>query len=111
MIYDIYIYCLFISLYYFINIFFLFIIEQGAAWFKSFGGTEEGDDSLDFLNLKRKPFREMIIQNTTTIFDFRMYLFARQCQLLFRLDKPAELCQRAKLFISSFSMTLTDYKV
>jgi len=53
----------------------------------------------------------MIIQNTTTIFDFRMYLFARQCQLLFRLDRPAELCQRAKLFISSFSMTLTDYKV
>ncbi|ORX47606.1 hypothetical protein BCR36DRAFT_584698 [Piromyces finnis] len=86
------------------------LVEQGAAWFKSFGGTEEGDDSLDFLNLKRKPFREMIIQNTTTIFDFRMYLFARQCQLLFRLDKPTELCQRAKLFISSFSMTLTDYK-
>lgn len=86
------------------------LVEQGAAWFKSFGGTEEGDDSQDFLNLKRKPFREMIIQNTTSIFDFRMYLFARQCQLLFRLDRPAELCQRAKLFISSFSMTLTDYK-
>ena len=54
----------------------------------------------------------MILQNTITIFDFRIYLFARQVQLLFRVvNGPHEICNRAKQFIYSFARTIQEYKV
>jgi hypothetical protein len=76
------------------------------------GGTDSGDDSNDLLNINLKPYRDMILQNTITIFDFRIYLFARQVQLLFRLvNGPHEICHRAKQFIYSFASTIQEYKV
>ncbi|KAJ3063906.1 hypothetical protein HDU98_000341 [Podochytrium sp. JEL0797] len=93
--------------------FFQNLQEQGAPWFQSFGGSSPGDDSHDFLDLKRKPYRDMILQNTITIFDFRIYLFARQIELLFKSPSLAvgvvEACVRAKKFISLFAMTLHEY--
>ncbi|KAJ3330124.1 hypothetical protein HDU76_006387 [Blyttiomyces sp. JEL0837] len=71
--------------------FFQNLLEQGAPWFQSFGGTDSGDDRNDVLNVALKPYRDMILQNTIRIFDFRIYLFARQVQLLFKLpDGPNE---------------------
>ncbi|TPX32716.1 hypothetical protein SmJEL517_g04249 [Synchytrium microbalum] len=84
--------------------------NQGAAWFKAFGGTDIGDDSEDIFNLKRKPYRDLILQTNCTIFDFRIYLFGRQCQMLVKLNMPTEICQRAKVFISMFSRTLREYQ-
>ncbi|KAJ3213266.1 hypothetical protein HDU67_003109 [Dinochytrium kinnereticum] len=92
--------------------FFQNLIEQGAPWFQTFGGTDPGDDSNDILNTSIKPYRDMILQNTISIFDFRAYLFARQAQLLFKLaNGPHIICQRAKIFIASFAKTLQEYKV
>lgn len=92
--------------------FFQNLREQGAPWFTTFGGTDSGDDSNDILNINLKPYRDMILQNTITIFDFRIYLFARQVQLLFRVvNGPHEICNRAKQFIYSFARTIQEYKV
>lgn len=89
--------------------FFQTLEEQGAPWFKKFGATEEGDDNPDIFRLN-KPYRERIIQNSISIYDFRMYLFSRQCTLLNILKNPVEICLRAKSFVSSFSRTLKDYR-
>lgn len=89
--------------------FFQTMAEQGAPWFKKFGATEQGDDSPLIFHLS-KNYRERIIQNTISIYDFRMYLFYRQCHILNLLQRPVEICLRAKLFISTFSRTINDYK-
>lgn len=36
-----------------------------------------------------KPYREMVLQNNISVFDFRCYIFARQAALLLRLGKPS----------------------
>ncbi|KAJ3124288.1 hypothetical protein HK100_011288, partial [Physocladia obscura] len=90
--------------------FFQNLQEQGAPWFQSFGGIEPGDDSHNILDLTRKPYHDMILQNTITIFDFRVYLFARQISLLLQLPNGiVEACLRAKKFVGSFSRTLNEY--
>jgi trafficking protein particle complex subunit 10 len=85
--------------------------EQGAPWFKKFGGTEHADDNQDVFKLSNKNYRDLIIQNGISIFDFRMYLFSRQIALLAIQKSPIEICRRSNLFISSFSRTLYEYRV
>ena len=41
------------------------------------------------LDTERKPFRELILENNISAFDFLCYVFARQVSLLLRLAKPA----------------------
>ncbi|TPX47396.1 hypothetical protein SeMB42_g03332 [Synchytrium endobioticum] len=84
--------------------------DQGTPWFKSFGATESGDDSEDVCNLQRKSYRELILQTNCTIFDFRCYLFGRQCQLLIKLNNPTEIGHRAKTFVTTFARTLREYQ-
>lgn len=80
-------------------------------WFRKFGATDPGDDSANILNYNYKSYREAIYQNSNTIFDFRIYLFARQCHLLIRLEQPLQFLTRAHSFINTFSQTLKEYKV
>ncbi|KAJ1546844.1 hypothetical protein HK096_004628, partial [Nowakowskiella sp. JEL0078] len=91
--------------------FFQTLLEQGAPWFQKFGGTDPSDDSDDIFNLKKKPYRELITQNRISIFDFRIYLFSRQCQILLKLFRPVEICQRAKKFITDLARSLHEYQV
>ena len=86
-------------------------LEQALPWFKKFGGTLDGDDSGNILDFTKKNYRQDIYQNSTTIFDFRIYLFARQCALLKRLQQPLQFLTRCLDFINSFSKTLNEYKV
>ena len=85
--------------------------EQGAPWFRTFGGTNPGDDSADILNIRRKPYRDLIAENKTSIFDLRIFLFGRQMQLLFRLNLVVNICLKAKAFITAFSRALILYEV
>jgi hypothetical protein len=91
--------------------FFQTLSEQALPWFKKFGGTEPLDDSADVLDFNRKSYREAIYQNSTTIFDFRIYLFSKQCHLLRKLGHPLQFMTRAHSFIASFSQTLSEYRV
>ncbi|KAF8934989.1 hypothetical protein BGZ58_005309 [Dissophora ornata] len=89
--------------------FFQILRDNALTWYGKFGGMHEGDDDANLLDLNRKPYRDLIMQNTISVFDFRTYLFGRQCNLLFRLRRPVEICRRALIFISSFSRTVREH--
>lgn len=80
--------------------------SSGQLKFPSFGGKEYGDDSGSVLNYKRKNYRDRLCDSSISEFDFRMYLFARQAHLLFRLGKPISVAARAILFIESIRLTI-----
>lgn len=67
-----------------------------------------GDDAGNVLDVQRKPFRDMILNNTISVLDFRQYLFARQCHLLFALGRQTMVAARALAFITQFSEALAD---
>ncbi|TLS21100.1 uncharacterized protein PpBr36_10609 [Pyricularia pennisetigena] len=51
-------------------------------------GTNAMPDSFDhdvLISANKKPYRELILANNVSVFDFRCYIFARQIALLFRL--------------------------
>lgn len=70
-----------------------------AAFLREMGDEAESDDPIDLqsgtapanegdeipLNALKKRYRELILSNDISIFDFRCYLFARQLSLLLRL--------------------------
>ncbi|KAF9585067.1 hypothetical protein BGW38_004020 [Lunasporangiospora selenospora] len=89
--------------------FFQILRDNALTWYGKFGGMQEGDDEASLLDLDRKPYRDLIMQNTISVFDFRTYLFGRQCNLLFRLRRPVDICHRALVFIPSFSRTVREH--
>ncbi|KAI5777162.1 hypothetical protein EDC01DRAFT_636092 [Geopyxis carbonaria] len=53
-------------------------------------GEGEGMDEIDEvipIDAEKKPYRELILSNEISVFDFRCYLFARQTTLLTRLGR------------------------
>ncbi|KAL8949696.1 MAG: hypothetical protein Q9222_004217 [Ikaeria aurantiellina] len=49
---------------------------------------------LNLLDVTRKPYRELILANEISIFDFRCYLFAQEVSLLLRLASSPESLER-----------------
>ncbi|KAI9502137.1 hypothetical protein BX070DRAFT_226814 [Coemansia spiralis] len=78
------------------------------SWFSKFGGGQPGDDFTDLLDEKRKPYHKQMAENSITMFDFRIYLLGRQCQLLIDLEDYTELVNRAQHFISTFSKAMRE---
>lgn len=81
------------------------------SWFGRFGGTSEGDDASPLLSTSKKPYRSWISANDISVFDFRIYLFARQAFMLFHLGRTAEIARRGAFFISTFARTLRQHQV
>lgn len=46
-----------------------------------------------------------------TIFDFRIYLFARQAVMLFHLGRVVEVARRGAYFVSTFARKLREHQV
>ncbi|ORZ25693.1 trafficking protein particle complex subunit 10 [Absidia repens] len=88
--------------------FFQVLRDKALAWFGHFGGTDTGDDSGNILDFKRKDYRDLINKNIISVFDFRSYLFARQCRMLLKLQRIVEICSRAQLFITSFIPSIRE---
>ncbi|GAA5815085.1 hypothetical protein MFLAVUS_008591 [Mucor flavus] len=88
--------------------FFQVLRDKALAWFGHFGGTDAGDDSGNILDFKRKNYRELINKNIISVFDFRSYLFARQCRMLLKLQRVIEVTARAQLFITSFIPSIRE---
>ncbi|EER42375.1 TMEM1 family protein [Histoplasma capsulatum H143] len=105
----------------------------------SYEDESEGSDGNDYstviavgedlfpLDSHKKPYREMILANNISVFDFRAYIFSRQMMLLLKAARApslrdqtneklakevedltllAEICDRASEFISVGSRTL-----
>lgn len=74
------------------------------------GGPTAGDDALPLLSTGVKPYAALLKTNKITIFDFRIYLFARQAALLLEMGRIAEVAKRGAYFISTFARTLRQYQ-
>ena len=81
---------------------------KNVSWFGSLITPEANDDSLPLLSVTKKPYRDLILANTISIFDFRIYLLARQCNLMGKMGKIAEAGQKIIMFLYSFSRKLRD---
>ena len=92
-------------------LFYQTMLEQGVPWFQRFGGDEPLDDSRDISDYCSPVYREKIIQNAVSIFDFRLYLFSHQFRALKTLNHREEMCRRGLLFIRLFSQSLYFDKV
>lgn len=79
--------------------------------FGKIGGLAPGDDALPLLSTTNKPYRKLIQTNDISIFDFRIYLFARQAAMLFHLGKITEVAKRGAFFISTFARRLREVQV
>ncbi|KZT57215.1 hypothetical protein CALCODRAFT_555435 [Calocera cornea HHB12733] len=82
--------------------------EMNLSWFGKLGGQDPGDDSLPLLSLSKKPYRDLMLANTITVFDFRCYLLARQCSLLGQMLRVTRLARKAGGFITGFALTLEE---
>ncbi|KAJ1863883.1 hypothetical protein LPJ73_000406 [Coemansia sp. RSA 2703] len=87
-------------------VFFQLLDAQRLAWFGAFGGRERGDDFADLLATHRKPYAARMAANEITLFDFRMYLFGRQCQLLAADARYDELATRAQRFVPALAAAM-----
>ncbi|KAG8969021.1 hypothetical protein FRC03_004988 [Tulasnella sp. 419] len=90
-------------------LFFLVLKERrSGSWFGELGGTAPGDDSAPLLSTIKKPYSDLILSNTITMFDFRSYLLARICYIKSRLGRIADAAATAARFITSFARTLRE---
>ncbi|ORX57413.1 hypothetical protein DM01DRAFT_1334038 [Hesseltinella vesiculosa] len=90
--------------------FFQVLRDKALAWFGHFGGTDPEDDSGSILNFKRKDYRDLTNKNIISVFDFRCYLFARQCSMLLKLHRVIDVYSRAQFFITTFIPSICDNK-
>ena len=85
--------------------------ERNMSWFGSLINPVPKDDSSPLLSTSKKPYRDLILANTISVFDLRIYLLARQSALLNRMRQPIEICQKAMLFLSAFGKRLREAEV
>ncbi|CCJ30754.1 unnamed protein product [Pneumocystis jirovecii] len=92
------------------SLFYQTLRDNQLTWFGNAGGTHLNDDSESILDISKKSYRLFILQNTISFFDFRIYLFARQCHLLQKLREYEEILQRGRNFITTMAATLRKYE-
>jgi trafficking protein particle complex subunit 10 len=82
--------------------------DKQLTWFTRTGGTSPGDDSANVLDLSHKDYRNLILANNISLFDFRVYLFGRQAFLLTSMGRIADICARARDYIATLARTLRN---
>ncbi|PVZ98842.1 hypothetical protein BB558_005154 [Smittium angustum] len=82
--------------------------ETLTTWFKGVGSNIETSDYIDLLQLPSKLYRQQILENKISVFDFREYLFSCQARLLVKMENIKEFMNRAQKYIKSLVQTLQD---
>ena len=85
--------------------------ERNLSWFGNLISPADGDDSAPLLWISKKPYRSLILANTISVFDFRVYLLACQCALLSKMGELHEVCRKATLFLAEFGRRLREVEV
>ncbi|KAI0362291.1 hypothetical protein OH77DRAFT_1416520 [Trametes cingulata] len=88
--------------------FFQVLREKNLSWFGPLITPSSSDDSAPLLSVDKKPYRDLILANTISVFDFRVYLLARQSALLSKLGDLEEVCQKTASFLTTMARTLRD---
>lgn len=87
------------------------LLEKNMSWFGSFITPGPKDDSTPLLSVTRKSYRDLILANTISVFDFRIYIITRQCLLLAKLGKLDQICRKTHTFLTTFTRRLRDVEV
>ncbi|KAJ6547447.1 trafficking protein particle complex subunit 10 [Mycena capillaripes] len=82
--------------------------EKNLSWFGTLITPSPNDDSCPLLSISKKPYRDLILANTISVFDFRIYLLARQCELLANLGRVNEISRKAAAFLGAFGRRLSE---
>ena len=85
--------------------------EKNMSWFGSLVHPDPQDESVPLLSTTKKPYRDLILANRISIFDFRIYLLSRQCQLLAKMGRMAQLTSKVALFLGVFGKRLREAEV
>jgi trafficking protein particle complex subunit 10 len=85
--------------------------EKNLSWFGTLIIPDSRDDSLPLLSITKKPYRDLILANTVSVFDLRIYMLAKQCNLLGKIGKLANVCNKVAMFLTSFGRHLRDVTV
>ncbi|CED85218.1 Putative transmembrane protein [Phaffia rhodozyma] len=79
--------------------FFQVLKERNLSFFGHLGATAYYDDSASVLSTTTKPYRDLILANTISVFDFRVYVFARQGKLMARMGRLGEVLAKGFEFV------------
>ncbi|KAF9533525.1 trafficking protein particle complex subunit 10 [Crepidotus variabilis] len=82
--------------------------EKNMSWFGNLIQPEHNDDSQPLLSVNKKKYREMILANSISVFDFRIYLLSRQCQLLAKMGLIHEATTKVGFFLGTLGKRLRD---
>lgn len=66
---------------------------------------------MPLLSISKKPYRDLILANTISVFDFRIYLLARQCALLASMGRLTEIERKTSAFLGAFGRRLREDQV
>lgn len=92
-------------------LFFHVLREKNLSWFGALISPGPKDDSMPLLSITKKPYRDLILANSISVFDFRVYLLARQCSLLSSLGRVVEIARKCVAFLAAFGRRLRDLEV
>ena len=81
------------------------------SWFGPLVHPDPQDESVPLLSTAKRPYRDLILANRISIFDLRIYLLSRQCQLLSKMGRMAPLTSKVALFLGAFGNRLREAKV
>jgi hypothetical protein len=85
--------------------------EKNLSWFGSLITPQAKDDSMPLLSITKKPYRDLILANTISVFDFRIYLLSRQCALLAKMGRIVDVGKRSAAFLGAFGRRLREAEV
>lgn len=85
--------------------------EKNLSWFGTLIIPAAKDDSLPLLSITKKPYRDLIVANTISVFDLRIYILSNQCALLGKMGKVTDVCRKAAVFLASFGRHLREVSV
>jgi len=80
--------------------------EKNFSWFGPLINVTSGDDTLPLLSVAKKPYRDLILANTISVFDLRIFILGRQCELLAKLGRISDIATNALSFLARFSQRL-----
>lgn len=85
--------------------------QKTISWFGKLINPDFNDDSLPLLEIGKKPYRDLILNNTISVFDFRVYLLAKHCEVLGISGRVGELVRKASSFLGGFGQRLRECDV
>ncbi|KAF8831376.1 hypothetical protein HHX47_DHR1000473 [Lentinula edodes] len=82
--------------------------EKNLSWFGTLITPSPTDDSAPLLSISKKTYKDLILANNISVFDFRIYVLSRQCELLAKAGRLTEVCQKVGVFLSAFGRRLRE---